>query len=140
MECLQQRGVRRTRAAGLTLVELMVVVAIVAILGVIAYPSYREQMIRTRRSEAKAALLDAQQRLEKCFMRLQTYSGCEMVDYTTESDRYFVDVSPLGQTFTVTAAPRGSQVADTACGTLSIDHRGRKGKTGSATLETCWQQ
>lgn len=134
------RSGRIAPATGMTLVELMVVVAIVGILAAIAYPSYRQQIIRTHRSEAKAALLDTQQRLEKCYTRLHTYSGCGIADYTTTSNRYSIQVSSLGQTFTVTAAPRGSQATDADCGTLSIDQRGRRGKTGTATVETCWQK
>lgn len=138
MRCLQQRGGRIASAAGLTLVELMVVVAIVSILAAIAYPSYRQQVIRTHRADAKAALLDTQQRLEKCFTRLHTYTGCDATDYTIE--RYSIDISALDQTFIVTAAPRGSQIDDLACGTLSVDQRGRKDKTGSATVAECWQK
>lgn len=135
----QHRG-RLAPVAGMTLIELMIVVAIASILATIAYPSYREHVIRTHRSEAKAELLQTQQALEKCFTRLHTYDGCNLIDHTTASGRYFIDISPLGQTFTVTAAPRGSQIGDVDCGTLSIDQRGRKGKTGGASMEACWQR
>lgn len=136
----QQR--KAAASGGMTLVELMVVVAIVAILASVAYPSYREQVMRSQRAEAKAALLDTAQRLEKCFTRRHTYVGCnEVVDHQTESGRYFIDVTPLAQTFTITAEPRKSQRSDTKCGTLSIDNRDQKGQSATGgTLEKCWSR
>ena len=62
----------RCLALGFTLIELMVVVAIVAILAAIAYPSYRSQIEKTRRADAKAVLMQAAQYME----RLYTENGC----------------------------------------------------------------
>src|SRR5215831_16378084 len=61
------------RNVGFTLIELMIVVAIVAILAAIAYPSYRNSVMRTNRAQAKAALLDVQVAQEKYFMQHKRY-------------------------------------------------------------------
>ena len=61
------------RIRGFTLIELLVVAAIVAILAAIAYPSYLEQVIKTRRAEGKATLNEVSQRLERCFTRFGSY-------------------------------------------------------------------
>ena len=71
---------------GVNLIELMIVVTIVAILGAIAYPSYRNQLMRSHRSEAKAALLQIQVAQEKWFLQNNAYtntliqSGCDITD------------------------------------------------------------
>lgn len=59
--------------AGFTLIELMFVVAIVAILLALAYPSYVDQVRKARRADATSTLMDRAQVLERCFSRLNTY-------------------------------------------------------------------
>lgn len=85
-------------------------------------------------------MLQAAQDLERCYTRQQTYNACNVVDHDIASGRYFIDVSPLGQSFTITAVPQGAQEDDTACGTLSIDQRGRQDRSGTAALEECWRK
>lgn len=123
------------RQVGVTLIELMVTVAIVAILAAIAYPSYRNQVMRSNRSVARTALLTYAQTLEKCFTQNSSYSnpvcpGIAADSSAFDSGRAFYSiafnpaVAPI--TFTLVATAQGPQASDTACPTLSIDQRGQR--------------
>ncbi len=127
---------------GFTLIEIMITVAIVAILASIAYPGYVSQVRKTRRSDAKAALLKTAQVLERCYTEYNAYddTGCPAVqddgsggselasDYTsTESSYYILSAASLSpNAFTLTATPTGDQAND-KCGNFTYDHVGRKG-------------
>ena len=68
---------RKQGMRGVTLIELMVVVVIIGILVAIAYPGYQSQLQKTRRADGKTALLNAAQRLERCFTRYNTYADAD---------------------------------------------------------------
>ncbi|MGH8175836.1 MAG: type IV pilin protein [Steroidobacter sp.] len=127
---------------GITLIELMIVVVIIAILAAIAYPSYRQYTIRANRTEAKVALLQVVQGLEKCFTRYHAYdaAACLVVtDFTTQEGNYLIaDAARAAMTYTLTATPQAGQVDDARCGTLSIDERGRRTETGTGDVGDCW--
>ena len=102
------------RNSGVTLIELMIVVAIVAILAAIAYPTYRQYTIRANRTEAKVALMQVAQGLEKCFTRYHQYddAACQSVrtslrlKVTTRSRQS----APIADaTYTLAATPQGGQ-------------------------------
>src|SRR5687767_2012843 len=76
----------RRKQSGITLIELMITVGIVAILTAIAYPSYRQQVLRGNRTEAKAELMEASQELEKCFTRFGAYNSANCVVFTQLSN------------------------------------------------------
>lgn len=129
------------RIAGFTLIELMVVVAVVAILASIAVPSYQEQVRKSRRAQAKADLVEYAQMAERFFTVNNTYAGFTLP--TTQSPReggtahYTLAVVPTATTFTLTATAAGSQASD-RCGNLGITNTGQKSETGSASLDECW--
>lgn len=134
----------RGRHAGFTLIELMIVVAIVAVLVAIAYPSYREQVIKTRRAEGRAALADVAQRMERCFTRFSAYDNAACAGTaaaTSEGGWYAVSATTLtATTFTLSAAPQGDQAtADTRCGTLTLTHTGARGQSATPPAGyACW--
>jgi len=137
-------GAMRRAAAGFTLIELMVVVAIVAILASIAIPSYQEQIRKSRRGQAKADIVEYAQMAERYFTINNTYVGFTLP--TTQSPRetgatarYSLALSPAATatTFTIAATAQGTQAND-RCGNLSISNTGAKTKSGSAPLSECW--
>lgn len=142
------KGCQR-RSAGFTLIELMIAVAIVAILAAIAYPSYLEQIRKSRRTDAKAALLDLAARQERYMTTHNTYTkiaadlgygGVFPIDVSSGSSVFYqLNVPTATATaFTATATPAGAQTADTKCGTYTVDQLGAQGSSGTLGAAGCW--
>lgn len=148
---------------GVTLMELMIVVVVVGILAAIAYPSYREQVRRSNRTEAKVALEQRAAALEKCFTRYMRYNTADPVTNNdcpaaadanvvgpgqlTEKGMYRLTLeiprpgAPAGvPSFRLTATPQGAQATDAQCASFRLDDRGTREVTGSASASpaTCW--
>jgi type IV pilus assembly protein PilE len=131
----------KSRQRGITLIELMVVMVIVGILAAIAYPSYRSQVMRSTRTEARVALEQRALQLEKCYTRFLSYTNANCQASQDEADGLTADghysvVFAEGDEddggFILTATPQGGQLADTACATITLDAQGRRGPAG------CW--
>jgi type IV pilus assembly protein PilE len=139
------RDLRKT-ARGFTLIELMIVVVVIAILAAIAYPSYQDQVLKTRRAEGKAALLDTAQQLERCFTRFGQYNhpNCSIFTSLPINDYEFYTISAVvaitPSTFRLAATPKGPQVKDTRCGELRLRHTAGQGSQGvdDADANNCW--
>ena len=106
---------RGRRAAGMTLIELMVVVAIVGILAAIAYPAYTQFVMQTNRTDATKTMQLAAQSLERCYSANFTYVGCNVngnpvpasnvLVFPTPNGYYTVTLTVLDpQDYTITAA------------------------------------
>ena len=137
-----QTNVHRPAQRGITLIELMVVVAIVAILGTVAVANYRSQALRANRAEGKTALLRIQAQQEKYYLSMNQYTNNLTqlnVPGSTERGHYTVTVElrSEGQAYTARATAAGGQTADRECPVLSIDDTGlRQPATGTSR---CWQ-
>jgi type IV pilus assembly protein PilE len=136
--------------SGFTLIELMIAVAIVAILGTIAMVSYSSQILKSRRTDARSAVLDLAGREEKLFSTTNAYSASpsdlgygaptDVWPITIGSGYYQVSVTvgnpPIS--YLVTATAIGTQAKDTKCATFNVDQLGSQTSTGTETAATCW--
>lgn len=142
--------------------ELMIVLAIVAIIASIAVPSYQSQINKARRADAKAGLMELTSAEERFFTQFVSYTaqivgpaacagtacGLNQSDTFSPERNYTmaVAVTPAGcapgtplqcTAFTITATPVTAGDAD--CTTLSIDNLGRRQATPAANVDLCWR-
>ena len=117
---------------GFTLVELMIVVAIVGILAAVAYPSYQDSVRKSRRADGKTALLQSVQVAERWFTQNNTYAGTPVAAASAEG-HYTLAFVGNATTFTITATPGGLQASD-PCGALTVNELGVKG----GGMADCW--
>jgi type IV pilus assembly protein PilE len=128
-------------------VELMIVLAIVCILGALAYPNYAGYVVRTRRTEGQVALIDAMQRQERYRLQHHTYvafsadepgtdgftwwSGAQASASAYELDAYACPGRGIGECVEIRARPGTARVdthfRDPDCGALTLDSTGRQG-------------
>jgi len=144
----------RSQQCGVTLMELMAVVAIVGILSAIAYPSYRQTVIRGKRADAKVALQQNAQALESCFTRFHSYNdaaNCTILATlrgagVPSSDGNYLVKATLAAgladpdlEFALTATPQNGQAADAQCGSFTLNQANVKTVSGSKTAAECWR-
>jgi type IV pilus assembly protein PilE len=146
---------RAARPKGFTLIELMITVAVVALLAAVALPSFLNQIRKSRRTEARTALLDLATRAERMYSTTNSYwdttNALTPADlgYTGNwpitnvgSGYYSINLSNSTATsFTFTATASGTQVSDTTCNTFTVDNTGKQAaldKSNVDQTQTCW--
>ena len=129
---------------GYSLIELLIVVAIVGVLSTVAFGFYRDNVIASNRAEGRALLSEVAASLEKCKSLYGAYNAtnCNVADdVSSDTDYYEVDTtaSITATTFTLTATPvtGGPQASDTKCTSLTLTNTGIKGGSGTDS-SVCW--
>jgi type IV pilus assembly protein PilE len=132
---------------GFTLIEVMITVAIIAILASIALPSYSEYIAKGNRASARASLLEAQQFMERFYAVNDAYNmdkagGAVALPLSlrtspVESPKYNISISAsASNSYTLTATPIGTD----KCENLTLSNTGVKGRSGTAlSVSDCWK-
>ena len=156
---------RRSSATGYTLIELLLVVAIIGILGAVAIPAYQSSVIKSKRSVAQAGLMDLANRQEQYYLNNKTYATTmanlgytaglvfttggdsavalnanQGVVASTATDRvYFIKIDSSSATaYSVSGVPQLDQANDGECGTLTLTNTGARTESGTSTPADCW--
>ena len=126
------RPARKT--TGFTLVELMIVIAVMAILVSLALPSYQQSIRKGRRADAQTDLIEFVGQAERVFTQTNSYATA-VLPATTDFYTYTFSVAASASAYTIQAAPKTVQDQD-RCGTMRVDQAGLRTRTG--TLADCW--
>lgn len=141
---------KRQTSFGFTLIEMMIVVAIVGILAAIAYPSYQDSVMRTRRAECQSVMVTLANSLERRFSATSTYrdaagaanvpvpAGFQCPPDGGAATYNLTIAAPAVTTFTITATAAGPQAND-RCRNLTLTNAGQKGTSNAALgVRDCW--
>lgn len=130
---------------GFTLVEVVIVVAILAIIMTLAYPAYLNQINKGRRTDGHSLLYLGAQRQQQHFTENNVFTatigsgGLEM-SATSQEGYYTLSVDrPNTTSYTLTATAVAPQTSDTQCGNLTLTHLNVKGCTATGCdVDRCW--
>ena len=134
------------KESGFTLLELMIVVAVLGIIAAIAFPNYTRYVVKSNRSAAQSFMYSIANKQEQYILDARQYAAdvpTLSLTVPAEVSRNYnitltgVTVSPPA--YQVTATPIGSQLSrDTECGTVTLNQAGTKGQSGTGSVSDCW--
>ncbi len=157
--------IAKEKELGYTLIELLIVVAIIGILASVAIPAYQGSVIRGKRSVAQSGLLDLANRQEQFYLNNKTYTTSMnnlgytaalvfadggnsavaldqnqgLVVSTSTARVYFVKINAATAAgYSIAAVPQLGQADDTECGILTLTSTGARTESGTATAADCW--
>jgi type IV pilus assembly protein PilE len=113
-----------TSVRGFTLIELMIVVAIIGVIAAIAFPSYTRYVERTQFNDGRTGLLAAAQLMERCYVTGMTYVGCNVGDRSPEEFYTIAVTDRTTRTFTLTATGRAGRVTAAPCNSITLNQTG----------------
>lgn len=134
---------------GFTLIEMMIVVAVIALLTLVGLPTYRDSVRKANRADAQITLNRLATLQERHFFRTNQYTAdfADLISGATSGDpiasdegHYSIALSGGGTSWSMTATATGDQANDTACASLTLNHLGQRTATksdASASTE-CW--
>lgn len=146
---------RISKQAGLTLIELMIVVVVIGILAAVAYPSYRDNVTDSHRAECAGTLTGLANAMERYYSVNGSYLGAAAAGADTGSPAVFRTTCPAdandatydltitaatASTYSLRATPLAGQTED-ECGSLTLTNTGIKGVDGAdsgITWQACW--
>lgn len=138
---------------GFTLIELMIVVAILAIISSIALPSYNSYVARAHRADARTQLMSASQYMQRFYAANDRFdadrSGAAIATLIPTNltiapgegaALYRLTITATASDFSLTMAPiAGSKMANDVCGGFTVNALGVTGVTGTESRDNCWK-
>jgi len=140
--------IQRKKLTGISFVEMVIAIVILGIIICIGVPSYLSYMLKSRRNEAKVALLDLATRMERYYSENNnSYASASITgnlglsSATTTNGNYTLSIPTLSATtYTLQATPAAgsAQANDTECGNFTLTQAGVRGISGTGTIADCW--
>ena len=141
---------------GFTLIELMIVIAVIGVLSAVAYPAYQAHVLRTHRAVAAACLQELALQMERRYTLTMVYNQPAALPAAActaaAAGRYQfafgvapgaaagAAAGPTAASYLLEAIPQGAQTNDPDCGTLGLDHQGVRTRSGTAAdVKSCWR-